>query len=112
MNKITLNLGGQDRVFYFGLGFLGSMLENENISITDFDQLKLSNPFRYYHLLMYHSLAWGYIRVNEEVPFTKLDVVNWIDEENDVIEKFEKALTQSLVKDVPVTDIKKKVTKK
>lgn len=109
MKQITLNIGGQDRIFYFGLGFLGNLLQEEGVSIQDFDELKNTNPFRYFNLLMYHSLAWGFIREEKEVAFTKLDVINWIDETDGIVEKFNTAFTQSLIKDVP--EQKKKAEK-
>lgn len=111
MKQITLNIGGEDRVFYFGLGFLGNLLEIENISISDFDELEIKNPVRHVNLLMYHSLAWGYIRKNEECPFNKLDVMNWIDDSYGVVEKFKMALKQSFIKDVPIQPEDKKKVK-
>jgi hypothetical protein len=37
MKQIELNLGGEKRTFYFGLGFLGNLLEKENVSINEID---------------------------------------------------------------------------
>lgn len=137
MKQITLNIGGQDRVFYFGLGFLGNLLETENIEFHEIDEKIKSNPFKWMSLIMYHSLAYGYIRENKDVVFSKFDVSDWIDdcEEYETIEveifnqetfitdkikqqikapvnKFFTAFRQSLVKNVPVDTSKKKVTKK
>ena len=46
MKSIVLNIGGQDRTFYFGLGFLGNLLEKENISFQDIDTKVKENPFK------------------------------------------------------------------
>lgn len=80
MKSITLNIGGQDRIFYFGLGFLGNLLESENIQLHEISDKLLKNFYKWTPLVMYHSLAWGYIRKNENVPFDVLDVADWIDD--------------------------------
>ena len=116
MKQITLALGGQDRTFYFGLGFLGNLLEKENIGINEIDEKLINNPFKWMPLIMYYSLVFGYTRKNEFAPFDAFDVAEWIDEvgiDNTVIVDFFKAFRQSLTKDVPENkEVKKKVTKK
>jgi hypothetical protein len=116
MKQITLNIGGQDRVFYFGLGFLGNLLESENIGINDIDAKLAENPFKWIPLIMFYSCAFGFKRKNENPLFDAFDVADWIDEvgmDNEVVTSFFKAFTQSLVKDVPQEEnVKKKVTKK
>ena len=114
MKEITLKLGNEDRTFYFGLGFLGNLLEKENIGINEIDEKLVNNPFKWMPLIMYYSLAWGYTRRNEFIPFDTFDVSEWIDEvgmDDTVIIDFFNAFRQSLIKDVP-TDKKKVTTKK
>lgn len=116
MKQIELNLGGEKRTFYFGLGFLGNLLEKENIGINEIDEKLINNPFKWMPLVMYYSLAWGYTRRNEFIPFDTFDVTEWIDEigiDDTVIIDFFTAFRQSLTKDVPENkEVKKKVTKK
>lgn len=113
MKSITLNIGGQDRVFHFGLGFLGNLLEETNTNMVDFDEKRLANPFKWVPLMMFHSCAYGYIREGKEVDFTLQNMINWIDETDvETLQKFNEGFVNSLVKNVPVDTSKKKVTKK
>lgn len=138
MKSITLNIGGEDRVFYFGLGFLGNLLETENILFEEIGDKLLKNSYKWMPLVMYHSLAWGYIRKGEPVLFDAFDVADWIDELEDfedvevvlkinedgtketttvklqkVVRAFFKAFWDSQNKNVPEQkEVKKKVTKK
>jgi len=116
MKQIKLNFGNEERTFYFGLGFLGNLLEKEDIGINEIDEKLINNPFKWMPLIMYYSLVFGYTRKNENAPFDSFDVADWIDEigmDDTVIVDFFTAFRQSLVKDVPQDkDVKKKATKK
>jgi hypothetical protein len=138
MKSIILNIGGQDRVFHFGLGFLGNLLETENIQMYEIDSKIKENPFKWIPLMMYYSCAYSYTRNNEAVTFNAYDIADWIDNETETIEvevpffnqetnawgvkkEFSKkvvidfftAFNNSLIKNVPTdTDSKKKITKK
>jgi len=115
MKSIVLNIGGKDRTFYFGLGFLGNLLEKENIGFQDIDTKIKENPFKWIPLIMFYSLAFGFTRKNENPDFDAFDVSEWVDEigaDNSIVNDFFIAFRQSLVKDVPEskTDSKKKIT--
>ena len=118
MKSITLEIGGEKRVFHFGLGFLGNFLEKENIQFHEIDEKIKCNPFKWMPLIMFYSLSFGYTRKNEFAPFDAFDVAEWVDElgiDNSIIFDFFEAFRQSLTKDVPVNEnqeVKKKVTKK
>lgn len=118
MKQITLEIGGENRTFHFGLGFLGNFLEKENIQFHEIDEKIKGNPFKWMPLIMYYSLAFGYTRKNEFVPFDAFDIAEWVDElgiDNSVVSDFFEAFRQSLIKDVPVSEtkeVKKKVTRK
>jgi hypothetical protein len=116
MKQITITIGGQNRVFHFGLGFLGNLLETENIAMTDIDIKLAENPFKWIPLIMFHSCAFGFKRRNEFPDFDAFDVAEWIDEagmDSDVVISFFTAFKESLTKDVPEDkSTKKKVTKK
>ena len=115
MNKITLNIGSEDRVFHFGLGFLGNLLEVENVAMYEIDAKLTENPFKWIPLIMYHSCAFGFKRKNELPLFDAFDVAEWIDEvgmDSKVVTDFFTAFKQSLTKDVPQDDKKKATPKK
>jgi hypothetical protein len=116
MKQITLNIGGQDRTFYFGLGFLGNLLEKENLTLQELGIKITENPYKWSPLIMHYSLAWGCEREGKTIDVTPLDVSDWLDEvglKSDVVTAFDTALIASLTKDVPAQEEgKKKVTKK
>ena len=117
MKQIELELGGEKRTFYFGLGFLGNLLEKENITIQEIGLKATGNPYKWNPLIMYYSCAFGYERKGEIVPFDLFDVTEWIEDvggfESEQYRLFEKAFTDSLIKDVPEQkENKKKATKK
>jgi len=131
MNQITLNIGGEDRVFYFGLGFLGNLLENEGIQLQEVETKLVENGYKWMPLIMWHSLSYGYIRKNEKMPFSVYDISEWIDELTEfdekevevngqkvkvqlqtVVSKFFEAFWNSVNKNVPEDKSKKKATQK
>lgn len=115
MKSITLNIGGEDRTFYFGLGFLGNLLEKENIQFHEIDEKTKGNPFKWIPLIMFYSCSFGYSRKNEFAPFDAFDVAEWIDEvgiDGSVVSDFFTAFRESLTKDVPEAKKKVRVTKK
>jgi len=114
MKKINLQIGGQYRDFYFGLGFLGNLLDTENLAMNEIDSKLAENPFKWIPLIMYYSCAYGARRKNENPLFDAFDMADWIDEagmNSEVVVKFFEAFKQSLTKDVPQEkESKKKVT--
>lgn len=115
MKQITLTIGEKERVFHFGLGFLGNLLEMENIAMNEIDAKLAENPFKWIPLIMYHSCAFGFKRRNEFPDFDAFDVAEWIDEvgmDSEVVTSFFQAFTQSLTKDVPEDKSKKKIVTK
>lgn len=117
MKSIILNIGGQERTFYFGLGFLGNLIEKSGVGMNEIDTKIAENPFKWIPEIMYHSLAFGFIRKNETLTFDVFDMAEWIDEDGgfdcDSVKLFFEAFKQSLIKDVPIqNDSKKKAVKK
>lgn len=118
MKQIKLTIGGEERTFYFGLGFLGNLLDKEGISVVDIDTKINENPFKWIPTLMFRSCEFGYLRKGEFAPFDLFDFSEWIDElgiDSDVVKSFFEGFKQSLVKDVPQQEAKedkKKETKK
>lgn len=117
MNKITLKLGGKDREFHFGIGFIGLFLEKSGIQMAEIDQRIKENPFKLIPEMMYYSTLFADQRAGNEVDYDAYSVAEWIDDGGGIngkeVIEFTTAFFQSLVKDVPAqTEVKKKVTKK
>lgn len=117
MKKINLFIGGKYRDFYFGLGFLGNLLEKSGLEMHEIDSKIQGNPFKWMPEIMFRSLEYGYIRSGETLDITQFNVSDWIDEEGGFesknISEFFNAFRLSLTKDVPTQpEVKKKVTKK
>ena len=115
MKQITLTIGEKERVFHFGLGFLGNLLESENIAMTEIDAKLAENPFKWIPLIMFHSCAYGFKRKGEFAPFDAYSFADWIDEvgmDSEVVTSFFKAFMESLTKDVPEDKSKKKIVTK
>lgn len=109
-NKITLNLGGKDREFHLGLGFIGYLLDEENIGFVEFGTKEQMNPFKWTPIKMYHSLKYNLIFSDREseIDFNLKDVIQWIDDTDlSTLQKFNQAYHSALTKDVPVEDKKK-----
>ena len=110
-NKITLNLGGKDRTFHLGLGFIGYLLDEENIGFMELGEKEQLNPFKWIPIKMYYSLKY-YLVFSEresEIDFNLKDVVQWIDDTDmQTLQKFNQAYQLALSKDVPVDTSKKK----
>lgn len=117
MKSINLNIGGKDRTFYFGLGFLGNLLEKENLSLADLGKETQKNPFKWTPLIMLYSYEWGFERIGEKSGVTLLQMSEWLDDCGGIsckeAETFSEILIDSLEKNVPIhNDSKKKVVKK
>jgi hypothetical protein len=114
MNKIILTIGGEEREFYFGLGFLGNFIEQSGVKMHEIDSKIAENPFKWIPEIMFHSYEFGFIRKNEICDSNAFDVADWIDNdggfEGENVKLFFKAFQDSLVKNVPLD--KKKVTAK
>lgn len=66
--------------------------------------------------MMYYSLVYSYKRIGKELDFTMYDVNDWIDDNGgiggDFWNAFHKAFNESMYKDVPVDNSKKKANPK
>ena len=110
-NKVTLNLGGKDRTFHLGLGFIGYLLDEENIGFMEFGEKEQLNPFKWTPIKMYYSLKYNLVfsERESEIDFNLKDVIQWIDDTDmQTLQKFNQAYQLALSKDVPVDTSKKK----
>ena len=78
--KWSAKLGGQDRVFYFGLGFLGIFLDLTSIRAEEITEKMRENPFKVMPQLIYSSLIYQYKKEGVEPDFNVFDVGEWIDD--------------------------------
>jgi hypothetical protein len=101
MKKIVLNIGGKDREFHFGIGFMGLFLEISGLKITELSKID-ENPFKYDPILIYSSAVFALQRKGETADFSQYDVIDWIDEsDGTAVQKFKESFVQSVTKDVP-----------
>ena len=115
MKKITIEFGGKERDFHFGLGFIGELFQNTDVTLSNMGEKVVLNPFKYMPTIMFYSLQYAERRRGVEPDFTLYDVFDWFEEaKQEDIDAFFVALRESLTKDVPVEKAteKKKVTKK
>jgi hypothetical protein len=104
--EATINIGGQDRKFAFGLGYFGEMLEILGVGFIEFDELQSKNPFKYTPIKMACSFNYA-----NETDISSKEVLKWLNDDihHPAISEFNKHYIDSLVKNVPVTEKKTKV---
>lgn len=109
MNKITL----LDKEFYFGIGFLNELLDGSGMKL---EELGLQPDAVLIPKLMYYSLLYSHNRSQKEFNMSMYDINDMIDENEGIGGKFwndfKLAFNNSMYKDVPVDDSKKKVIPK
>lgn len=100
-----IKLGGKERTFYFGLGFLGTFIENTPSTLESLESDISENPFKVLPELMFYSLNYGYVRKDLKPDFNRYDVSDWIDEaggiESEAVTTFMTALGDSMKSEVP-----------
>lgn len=117
MSKITKTFGGKERVFSFGLGFLGNLIEETDFTITNVDEKIAENPFRYIPLFIYHSLLYDVLRQKERPDFDIDNVTDWVEEAGGIgsefVLDFFNNFRETMLKNVPQSNQKEtKVSKK
>jgi hypothetical protein len=101
-----------DKEFHFGIGFLNELLDGTGLRL---DELSTQADVVLIPKMMYHSLAYSYKRKGKEIDFTIFDINEWIDENGgiggDFWNAFQKGFNDSMNKDVPTDNTKKKVSR-
>lgn len=109
MNKVVL----LDKEFHFGIGFLNELLDGTGLRL---DELSTQADAVLIPKMMYFSLAYSYKRSSKEIDFTMYDINDLIDDNGGIggsfWNDFQKAFNDSMYKDVPVDNSKKKVNPK
>ena len=108
MNRIKLKLKGREFDFTFGLGFLGELLDDLDMSMQDVGARIDKNPYKMIPFLMYRSAKYSDELEGKDFDYTILDFITWIEEEGgvfgNVASKFVIALTNSITKGIPVEE--------
>ena len=107
MNNIKLTIDKREFDFSFGLGFLGELLDELDLSIEDVINKSGKNPFKWIPLLMFHSASYSVSYNGGEVDFTLKDIIKGI--ENDkkggvIVTSFTKAFLSSLNDGLPTEE--------
>lgn len=80
IQKIKLELGGKERLFTFGLTFLGEVMEkHEPLTLEEIILKSVKFPAKYVPSLMFESLRNTAIMNGENVDFTQVDIVKWLE---------------------------------
>ena len=111
MKKILLG-----KEFHFGIGFLNELIDGTGLSLEDIGQQVSSNTASMVPKMMFYSLSYAYKRADKEIDFKIDDIYDWIDENGGLsggfMADFLTAFTDSMYKDVPADNSKKKATAK
>lgn len=109
MNKVVL----LDIEFHFGIGFLTELFENTGTTLTDVLEKVQSGDITIYRYLMYYSRLYSVKRKGQTPDFDFYSIDDLIDSnggiDGDFIIDFAKAFFESINKNVPVDENKKKV---
>ena len=110
--QAKINLGGKERTFYFGLGFLGLFIEKTGVSMDSLQDFMKKNPFKAIPQMMFYSLAYGYVRQDLEPDFNIYVVTEWIDDDGGgdgpAVKEFLDAFNGSMGIKLPVNETVKK----
>lgn len=116
MREATITINGDVYNFKFGLGFLGEILHELNIDVSELMAMVQKNPFYIVPRLMHGSAKYYALRNKEDYNFSVEHFVDLIDDDGGVASKgmlsFIEAFGKSIVKDVPVQKGKSAGTKK
>lgn len=95
--------------FHFGIGFLNELLDGTGLKLNE---LGTQDDSILVPKMMFYSLLYSYKRQNKEVDFTKYTIDDLIDNNGGIggsfWNEFNTAFNESMYKDVPVDNSKKK----
>lgn len=112
MKKINLTIGGKNYTYWFGLGFIGELLDETGLDIQEVFSKVQKNPFKYLPKMMYLSAKYGANREGKEFePKNEFYFVDLIEVEGGFtaigegnVKAFLEAFILSITKDVPIED--------
>ena len=80
MRSISIDIGGKQREFSFGIRALGNVLQEFDNDIIKYLELLENNGFLAAPPTLYHLHAHAVNRSGKEVDFTVNDVEDWLEE--------------------------------
>lgn len=104
MNQIEFEIGGQNRGFIIGLGFLGDMLNHFDTDIQGIGRMALNNNiFALTPACVYYGHKHWCISNKKPIDFTIYDVEGWLSEVengmfNDNVQSLLVIMTETLTK--------------
>ena len=81
IQELKQTLGGKERVFTFGIIFLGNVLERLDLDYNALLMKSSKNPFKYAPILMYESLRNTAQKEGMDVDFTENELIGWLEKE-------------------------------
>ena len=117
MNEIKLKIDGKEYVFTIGLGFLGELLEETNLSLDEIVPKMIKNPFKWIPLAMFHSAKYSCELEGIDVDFSIKSILKGIENEKGGINcsqtlDFMRALNKSMISNTPIEEVKSDGEKK
>lgn len=107
-NKVKIEIDGETKTFWLGMGALGLYLDNvkkDGIVLDNLIDNLQDNPFSVVPRLMFYCYSYGFVREGKNVDVTPYIVSEWIDENGGmngrVFKNFLEAFTNSLSQGVP-----------
>jgi hypothetical protein len=104
---MRLTINGKELEFTFGMGFLGELLDETDLSLDEVLLKFDKNPFKFIPLCMYVSTKYAYELKGKKIDFDRHTLVKWIEadggltDDNKSVIEFTKAFSDSLFKNVP-----------
>ncbi|SRR5215204_402879 len=99
-----------DKEFHFGIGFLNELLEGTGLMLNE---LSSQDDAVLIPKIMFYSLLYSHKRSGKEIDFTMNTIFDMIDDNGGIggffWTEFQVAFYESMHKDVPSDDSKKKV---
>lgn len=108
MNQVIFEIGGEERGFKLGVGFLGDLLKHYDQDIMGIGHLMVKNPYDMTPTILFFAHKHYCLRQSRIIDFTIYDVQDWIEELKDPMND---PNIENLLK-MLVDDIKKYLPKK
>lgn len=113
--QVTINIGGKDRTFKFGLYVVGETQITLGIGIEELDVWLKKYPIKTLAAIMFHSAVYHSVESEQVIDYRPIDIYGWLDNagglDSEPVQQFINALMDSMSKDVPVQKKSLTVTK-
>lgn len=79
MNQLIFAIGGKERGFKLGLGFLGDILKHYDTDLMGLGKLMVKNPYDLTPTILYYAHIQYCARNSQVVDFNLYDVQDWVE---------------------------------